>query len=54
MRVTSRLRELLAGSELVVAPYPITTDAGTIGGIGVSGGHYTNDMEVAQAGLAAL
>src|SRR6266446_9199750 len=25
--------------------YPITTDAGIIGGIGVSGGHYTNDME---------
>jgi uncharacterized protein GlcG (DUF336 family) len=34
--------------------YPITTDAGMIGGIGVSGGHYTHDMEVAQAGLAAL
>jgi uncharacterized protein GlcG (DUF336 family) len=34
--------------------YPITTDAGIIGGIGVSGGHYTHDMEVAQVGLAAL
>ena len=34
--------------------YPITTDVGTIGGIGVSGGHYTDDMEVAKAGLAAL
>ncbi len=34
--------------------YPITTEAGIIGGIGVSGGHYTHDMEVAQAGLAAL
>ena len=34
--------------------YPITTDAGIIGGVGVSGGHYTHDMEVAQAGLAAL
>src|SRR5712692_3060511 len=34
--------------------YPIMTDAGIIGGIGVSGGHYTHDMEVAQAGLAAL
>ena len=34
--------------------YPITTDAGIIGGIGVSGGHYTHDMEVAQAGLAAF
>ena len=34
--------------------YPIKTDAGIIAGIGVSGGHYTHDMEVAQAGLAAL
>ncbi len=34
--------------------YPIKTDAGIIGGIGVSGGHYSQDMEVAQAGLAAL
>ena len=32
----------------------LCTDAGIIGGIGVSGGHYTHDMEVAQAGLAAL
>ena len=34
--------------------YPIKTDSGIIGGIGVSGGHYSHDMEVAQAGLAAL
>lgn len=34
--------------------YPIRTDQGIIGGIGVSGGHYTDDMQVAQAGLAAL
>jgi uncharacterized protein GlcG (DUF336 family) len=34
--------------------YAIKTDAGIIGGIGVSGGHYSEDMEVAQAGLAAL
>ena len=34
--------------------YAIKTDTGIIGGIGVSGGHYTEDMEVAQAGLAAL
>src|SRR5690349_12824673 len=33
--------------------YPIKTDVGIIGGIGVSGGHYSEDMEVAQAGLAA-
>ena len=34
--------------------YPITKDGQIIGGIGVSGGHYTQDMEVAQAGLAML
>ena len=34
--------------------YPITEDGQIIGGIGVSGGHYTQDMEVAQAGLAVL
>lgn len=34
--------------------YAIKTDAGIIGGIGVSGGHYTDDMQVAEAGLAAL
>ncbi len=34
--------------------FPITQDDGTIGAIGVSGGHYTQDMEVAQAGLAVL
>lgn len=34
--------------------YPITIDGQIVGGIGVSGGHYTQDMEVAQAGLATL
>ena len=34
--------------------YPITIDGQVVGGIGVSGGHYTQDMEVAQAGLTAL
>jgi uncharacterized protein GlcG (DUF336 family) len=34
--------------------YPIQQDGMMIGGIGVSGGHYTQDMEIAQAGLAAL
>ncbi len=33
--------------------YPIRSGDTVIGGIGVSGGHYTQDMEVAQAGLAA-
>lgn len=34
--------------------YPITEQDQMIGGIGVSGGHYDQDMIVAQAGLAAL
>lgn len=34
--------------------YPIRQDGKTIGAIGVSGGHYSDDMEVARAGLAAI
>lgn len=34
--------------------YPITDRDNIIGGIGVSGGHYEQDMAVAEAGLAAL
>ena len=34
--------------------YPIMAGSEMIGGIGVSGGHYTHDMEVAQAGLEVL
>ena len=34
--------------------YPLTVDGATIGAIGVSGGHYDQDMVVAQAGVAAL
>jgi uncharacterized protein GlcG (DUF336 family) len=34
--------------------FAIKTDAGIIGGIGVSGGHYSEDMKVALAGLDAL
>jgi uncharacterized protein GlcG (DUF336 family) len=34
--------------------YPIRVEERIVGGIGVSGGHYTQDMEVAQAGLAVL
>ncbi len=34
--------------------YAIKSEGGIIGGIGVSGGHYSQDMEVAQAGLEAL
>ncbi len=34
--------------------FPIKTTEGIIGGIGASGAHWTEDMEVAQAGLEAL
>jgi uncharacterized protein GlcG (DUF336 family) len=34
--------------------YPLMADGQLIGGIGVSGGHYTDDMQVAEAGVAAL
>jgi uncharacterized protein GlcG (DUF336 family) len=34
--------------------YPIEKDGQVVGGVGVSGGHYTQDMEVAQAALAAM
>ena len=34
--------------------YPIKLDGQVIGGVGVSGGHYTQDMEVAQAALAEV
>ncbi len=33
--------------------YPVKVDGAVVGGIGVSGGHYSQDMQVAQAGLAA-
>lgn len=34
--------------------YPITIDGAVVGGIGVSGGHYSQDMQCAEAGLKAL
>jgi len=34
--------------------FPITVGDQLIGAIGVSGGHYSQDMEVAQAGLAIV
>jgi uncharacterized protein GlcG (DUF336 family) len=34
--------------------YPIKIGDAIVGAIGVSGGHYTQDMEVAQAGLTAI
>jgi len=32
--------------------YPILVDGQVVGGVGVSGGHYSQDMEVAEAALA--
>jgi uncharacterized protein GlcG (DUF336 family) len=34
--------------------YPVKIEKQLVGGIGVSGGHWKEDMEVAQAGLKAL
>ena len=34
--------------------YPVMVDGKVVGGIGVSGGHYTQDQQVAEAALAAL
>lgn|ERR1700694_1984857 len=34
--------------------YPIKVSDRIVGAIGVSGGHYSQDMQVAQAGLAAI
>jgi uncharacterized protein GlcG (DUF336 family) len=34
--------------------YPIKIGESIVGAIGVSGGHYSQDMEVAQAGLSAV
>lgn len=34
--------------------YPIMEGKDLIGAIGVSGGHYTQDMDIAKAGLAAI
>jgi uncharacterized protein GlcG (DUF336 family) len=33
---------------------PITIDGELVGGIGLAGGHWSDDMKIAQAGLAAL
>jgi uncharacterized protein GlcG (DUF336 family) len=43
-------------SRLVVfgGGYPIKVGDQVVGGIGVSGGHYSQDMQVAQAGLAVI
>jgi len=45
-----------ANDRLVVfgGGYPVVVDGAVVGGIGVSGGHYSEDQEVAEAGLAIL
>ena len=51
------LREGIIKTERLIVfggGYPISVNEQVIGGIGVSGGHYTHDMEVARAGLAGL
>ncbi len=50
------LHGIVKSNRLIVfgGGYAIKTDAGIIGGIGVSGGHYSEDMQVALAGLEAL
>ena len=34
--------------------YPVEIDGSVAGAIGISGGHYSQDMEIAEAALAAL
>lgn len=34
--------------------YPVFSDGSLVGGIGVSGGHYEDDMKVAEAALSAV
>ncbi len=34
--------------------YPVTEDGQLVGAIGISGGHYNEDMEVARAALEAI
>jgi uncharacterized protein GlcG (DUF336 family) len=34
--------------------YPLMVDGQLVGGVGVSGGHYAEDMQVAEAALAEL
>ncbi|OZG26148.1 cobalamin adenosyltransferase [Williamsia sp. 1138] len=34
--------------------YPLTADDAIVGAVGVSGGHYSDDMEIAKAGVEAF
>jgi uncharacterized protein GlcG (DUF336 family) len=33
---------------------PISIDGAVVGGIGVSGGHYSDDAKIAEAGLSVI
>jgi uncharacterized protein GlcG (DUF336 family) len=44
----------IPGLIVIGGGYPVVIDGETIGGIGVSGAHYQQDMEVARAGLTAI
>jgi len=50
------LHGIVKTSRLIVfgGGYPISVDEQLVGGIGVSGGHYSDDMKIAEAALAAL
>lgn len=45
---------LVNNLSVVGGGFPIVVDGALAGGIGCSGGHYTQDMEIAQAALAAV
>lgn len=34
--------------------YPLTVDGAVVGAVGVSGGHWSDDMEIAKAGVEAF
>lgn len=44
----------MAGVSIIGGGYPIYEEGAIVGAIGAAGGLYTQDMDVAQAGLAAL
>jgi uncharacterized protein GlcG (DUF336 family) len=50
------LHGIVKASRLMVfgGGYPITVDGEAVGGIGLSGGHYSQDMQVAEAALNKL
>lgn len=41
------------GVSIIGGGIPLSMDGAVVGAIGISGGHYTQDIEIAQAGVAA-